>query len=606
MYGSTTTDLSLNTPARCLTSVPNDTRHHRFLVAPCALPSSVGDDQDGGNGDGDGDGNGDPLSMMTTTTNMNMNRSTTNPLYLLRYHEDMNELAIDASLTFPTSADNGSGGSRSSSSGGEIWNCSSCPSDKALVVTNRESASASEGGAETVLWRIPSESFREDEYDPYYQGEEEEDPYQSAMYGKGRSSSSLEQTQPILEEVVNLTKLQAENDAAYASSTSISTSTSTRNSWTGRISDMQWNPDSFPELNDSITSHTSNPGSGATFITVEQGTHRITTWDLNTACPIRIDDLVSLPYPSVGGATCRRRGRLDTLTVHPKLSWDPHNTNTCAVTQGSHVHFMDLRSSSSSSLHSMGGLKGCHALGVTHVDHNPNKPHVICTSGQDGFVKFWDVRYASSSLYEDHHDEMGGGSGGGDGSGSNCGATSTWRRQEPLKILRGGHSHWTTTVKYNPNHDQLLLSGGTDGMVNLWRISSISSAPLLDLGDAAAAQDGNGSGVGGGGVGGRGGGLPHAFSDIHVSFDSDDNDLSAGHRRPSSIMTPTAASADETSVNTDGGNAPDVRVNKMEMSEAVYDVAWSSADPWIYLSLGYDGTVVLNHVPSEEKYKILL
>jgi hypothetical protein len=109
------------------------------------------------------------------------------------------------------------------------------------------------------------------------------------------------------------------------------------------------------------------------------------------------------------------------------------------------------------------------------------------------------------------------------------------------------------------------------------------------LGDAAA-YDGNGSGVG----------LPHDFSDINASFESDDNDVH-GHR-PYSIITPTAASADETSVNTDGGNAPDVGVNKMEMSEAVYDVAWSgAADAWIYLSLGCDGTVVLNHLPSEEK-----
>ena len=109
------------------------------------------------------------------------------------------------------------------------------------------------------------------------------------------------------------------------------------------------------------------------------------------------------------------------------------------------------------------------------------------------------------------------------------------------------------------------------------------------MGDAAA-YDGNGSGVG----------LPHDFSDINASFESDDNDFH-GHR-PYSIITPTAASADETSVNTDGGNAPDVGVNKMEMSEAVYDVAWSgAADAWIYLSLGCDGTVVLNHLPSEEK-----
>lgn len=39
------------------------------------------------------------------------------------------------------------------------------------------------------------------------------------------------------------------------------------------------------------------------------------------------------------------------------------------------------------------------------------------------------------------------------------------------------------TVRYNRCHDQLLLSGGTDSLVNLWRVSSISSAPLLEMED---------------------------------------------------------------------------------------------------------------------------
>jgi hypothetical protein len=35
-------------------------------------------------------------------------------------------------------------------------------------------------------------------------------------------------------------------------------------------------------------------------------------------------------------------------------------------------------------------------------------------------------------------------------------------------------------------------------------------------------------------------------------------------------------------------------------------MTWSAADAWLYLTLGYDGNVVLHHVPSKEKYKILL
>jgi EARP and GARP complex-interacting protein 1 len=40
--------------------------------------------------------------------------------------------------------------------------------------------------------------------------------------------------------------------------------------------------------------------------------------------------------------------------------------------------------------------------------------------------------------------------------------------------------------------------------------------------------------------------------------------------------------------------------------ESVYAVEWSNADPWIFASLSYDGRVVVNVVPTDYKYKIIL
>ncbi len=40
--------------------------------------------------------------------------------------------------------------------------------------------------------------------------------------------------------------------------------------------------------------------------------------------------------------------------------------------------------------------------------------------------------------------------------------------------------------------------------------------------------------------------------------------------------------------------------------DSVYQVAWSSVDPWLFLSLSYDGRAVMNQVPSEEKFKIIM
>ncbi len=40
--------------------------------------------------------------------------------------------------------------------------------------------------------------------------------------------------------------------------------------------------------------------------------------------------------------------------------------------------------------------------------------------------------------------------------------------------------------------------------------------------------------------------------------------------------------------------------------ECVYGAAWSPADAWVYCSLSFDGRAIVSHVPSTEKYKILL
>jgi WD40 repeat protein len=43
-----------------------------------------------------------------------------------------------------------------------------------------------------------------------------------------------------------------------------------------------------------------------------------------------------------------------------------------------------------------------------------------------------------------------------------------------------------------------------------------------------------------------------------------------------------------------------------EHEDSVYSVEWSSADPWTFASLSYDGRLVISKVPRAEKYMILL
>ena len=158
------------------------------------------------------------------------------------------------------------------------------------------------------------------------------------------------------------------------------------------------------------------------------------------------------------------------------------------------------------------------------VDSNPNKPGAVSTAHADGTVRFYDLRASGGA---------------------------------PLKILRG-HDGWCGALEYNKYHDQLLASGGSDKLVNLWRVSSISSAPLLELDLDDAKGDG-------------------------------------------------ASSAVTSSAGTAAPDAPDVKVKDYDLhDDAVVAVAWSSCDAWVFASLSFDGRVLLNHVPSPEKYKILL
>ena len=43
-----------------------------------------------------------------------------------------------------------------------------------------------------------------------------------------------------------------------------------------------------------------------------------------------------------------------------------------------------------------------------------------------------------------------------------------------------------------------------------------------------------------------------------------------------------------------------------EHEDSVYAVEWSAADPWVFASLSFDGRLVINRVPRDIKYKILL
>lgn len=133
--------------------------------------------------------------------------------------------------------------------------------------------------------------------------------------------------------------------------------------------------------------------------------------------------------------------------------------------------------------------------------------------------------------------------------GDDC-KTKIWdirKSNECLKTL-SNHSHWVWSVRYNTFHDQLLLTCSSDNRVILNSIASLSSEPFKSVIDDET-QDIPMKKV------------PELDREVKVFEDHEDS---------------------------------------------VYMVEWSSVEPWIFASLSYDGRLVINKVPKDEKYKILL
>ena len=188
--------------------------------------------------------------------------------------------------------------------------------------------------------------------------------------------------------------------------------------------------------------------------------------------------------------------------------WNPHHgSKQFAVCMGSNVLGWDIRSDKLAFQ-----LDSAHDPVTRELDFNPNKQYYMLTCGDDCRIKFWDVR----SL------------------------------KDPLSVIEEDeHSHWVWSARYNPYHDQLILSCSSDNRVVLYDKSSISSEPYKNLVDE--------------------------YDDERDDEEEEEQVIKSDHL---------------------------ISVFE-EHEESVYAVEWSSVEPWSFASLSYDGRVVVNKVPKK-------
>ena len=559
MFTNQDVDYSLNAPCRCLESVAPPHKSSAKIDGEAGeADGDVGDEgggeaniADGWDNDDDDDDDDDAASCQANQRFLvgtaipsvskisngdelveEADEDRVNRLHLLKYHEDSHELLLESSWAHPT---------------GEVWAMSCHPTRPDWVVTC--------GGGSVFASSAIEEGG----------GDENDDAAASSA-----PAAALTQFKTTLWRIPDVggggfdfddeEKSASDSLEAVVSIPHGTTESASTSGWEQRVSQILWNPlllsassgDALYDL-----AETSSDDGGGNLITVGWGKDSpIMLWDISA-----LSEVKEVWSARGGPMVSRKRSHLSALAsaLPRKVSWDPHDVYNLLATSGVDVVAHDMRTASSSGRLA---IRSAHRHGVADVCHNPLLMGVVVTSGLEGIIKIWDLRGISGSTHPN---------------------------PPVLKVLRGGHTHFTSSVRYNPFHDQLILSSGSEGNANLWRVCSCSSAPLLDMAIDEDDEDGDGAERSSYGDDGE-----EDETTQQVADENRDANAPSENDEPSQKESKGAS------------NAQDIRVTRLECSDAVSSIAWSSNDPWIYTTLSCDGTVTAQFVPSKEKYRILL
>lgn len=197
---------------------------------------------------------------------------------------------------------------------------------------------------------------------------------------------------------------------------------------------------------------------------------------------------------------------------------------------------------------------------IRSIDFNPNSQYYLASGGDDCRANFWDLRQLS----------------------------------KPAVHLET-HTHWIWSIRYNPFHDQLILSAGSDARVALMRLQSIASEPFgkmadYDLDEVDSQADG-GEDLDCDGIDQR------KQESLEDDKRQDDNQALVDHDGPNA----TKSSPKQETAKQLGDEV--IKVYE-EHDDSVYAAEWAT-DPWIFASVGFESRLVINRVPKAEKFNIL-
>mmetsp|Transcript_12564 Transcript_12564/g.25890 ORF Transcript_12564/g.25890 Transcript_12564/m.25890 type:complete len:269 (-) Transcript_12564:7-813(-) len=123
------------------------------------------------------------------------------------------------------------------------------------------------------------------------------------------------------------------------------------------------------------------------------------------------------------------------LPAVSQVAWDPFSSSVVAIASRESIVGVDSRSSKDKVF----SVNHAHALAVRAVDYSPSSHHALISGGDDGCVRWWDLRRPTKAN---------------------------------SKVISDAHTHAAAACKFCPASDKLLASSGTDGYMRLWETSS--------------------------------------------------------------------------------------------------------------------------------------
>jgi len=232
------------------------------------------------------------------------------------------------------------------------------------------------------------------------------------------------------------------------------------------------------------------------------------------------------------------------------LRWSSlFNCSVVAAAVGPTVYGIDIRIPHSSPSSICWRIEDQRCNKVRSVDFNPNSQYYLASGGDDSRANFWDLRNTASP-----------------------------------QVRLQAHTHWIWALRYNPFHDQLVLSAGSDARVALMRLYSIASEPFGTIAEfeEEMAEDST----------------PIKATETLGAVDIEGE---FGDRE-------SATRTDEL-VDIKRDEQPERLKDEVinvyeEHDDSVYSVEWAT-DPWIFASLGFESRLIINKVPKDEKFNIL-